>query len=117
MSDTGLPSSQVAPVWSQPDGRVSESEYPEPGARSRKVRVFDSVPSASSSRLKLLGERPPPAVNEKSCGSFGVASLTATMRPRCPFVKVQVTISPGATSMFDTELPSSQDASVWSHPL
>ena len=56
-------------------------------------------------------------MNEKSCGSFGVASLTATMRPRLRFVKVQVTISPGATSMSDTGLPSSHVAPVWSQPL
>ena len=74
------------------------------------VRVFDSVPSESSSSWKLAGESPPPAVNEKSCGSSGSASFTTTIWPRLRFVKVQVTVSPGATSMFDTGLPSSHVA-------
>ena len=80
MFDTGLPSSQVALAWSQPLGTVSESEYPLPGGTSSNVRVFDSVPSESSSSWKLAGERPPPAVNAKSCGSLGTESLTITMR-------------------------------------
>jgi hypothetical protein len=57
MFETGLPSSQVALVWSQPLGTVSESEYPEPGFTSLNVRVFESVPSESSSRSKLAGLR------------------------------------------------------------
>ena len=80
------------------------------------MRVFDSVPSASSSSWKLVGERPPPAVKEKSCGSSGVASLTTTIWPRLWFVNVQVTVSPADTSMFDTGLPSSQVALAWSQP-
>ena len=55
-------------------------------------------------------------MNEKSCGSFGVASLTTTIWPRLVFSKVQVTVSPGATSMFDTGLPSSHDAPASSQP-
>ena len=81
------------------------------------VRVFDSVPSESSSSWKLAGDSPPPAVNEKFCGSFGCESWTITIAPRRRLVKVQVTCSPGATSMFDTGLPSSQTALDWSQPL
>ena len=106
MFDTGLPSLQVAPVWSQPPGTVSASEYPLPGSTSLYVRVFESVASESSSSEKLAGESPPPAVNEKSCGSFGTASLTTTICPRLRFMKVQVTVSPAPTSMFDDGLPS-----------
>ena len=79
MFETGLPSLQVAEVWSHPLGSVSETEYPEPGATPANVRVFDSVPSASSSSEKLLGVSPPPAVKEKSCGSSGVAFFTITI--------------------------------------
>ena len=38
------------------------------------------------------------------------------MRPRLRLVNVQVTVSPGATSMFETGLPSSQVALVRSQP-
>ena len=55
-------------------------------------------------------------MNEKSCGSSGTASCTTMIRPRLRFVKVQVTTSPAATLMFDTGLPSSQVAAVWSQP-
>ena len=80
------------------------------------VCVFDSVPSASSSSEKLAGDSPPPAVKAKSCGSSGCASLTATIWPRFWFVNVQVTLSPGATLMFDTGLPSLQVAPAGSQP-
>src|SRR6185503_14751305 len=90
---TGLPSLQLAPLCDQLAGRVSDSEYPDPGTTFANVRVFESVASASSSRLKLAGERPPPAVNAKSWGSFGCASLTTTIWPRLRLVNVQVTVS------------------------
>ena len=32
-------------------------------------------------------------------------------------MNVQVTVSPGATSMFETGLPSSQVALIWSQPV
>jgi hypothetical protein len=64
------------------------------------VRVLERVGSASSSSWKLVGDRPPPAVKEKSCGSFGVASLTTTISPRLRFEKVHVTVSPALTVMF-----------------
>ena len=70
----------------------------------------------SSSSAKVAGIRPPPAVKAKFCGSSGTASLTTTMRPRLRLAKVQVTVSPGATSMLDTGLPSPQVAEVWSQP-
>ncbi len=79
--------------------------------------MFDSAGLRSSSREKLGGESPPPAVNAKSCGSFGIASFVIEICPRLLFWKVQVTVSPGATAMFDTGLPSSQVAAVWSQPL
>ncbi len=79
--------------------------------------MFESVALASSSSWKLAGERPPPAVKEKSCGSSGVASFTTTIWPRLRFENVHVTTSAGATLMFDTGLPSSQVAEVWSQPL
>ena len=81
------------------------------------MRVFESVPSESSSRLKLVGESPPPAVNAKSCASLGTEFFTITIVPRLAFVNVQVTVSPAAMSMFDTGLPSSQVALDWSQPL
>jgi hypothetical protein len=80
------------------------------------VLVFESVLSPSSSSWKLTGLRPPPAVKLKSWGSFGCASLTTTILPRLRFVNVQVTISPGATSMFDGGEASSQVAEPWSQP-
>ena len=80
------------------------------------MRVFESVGSASSSSEKLDGLSPPPAEKLKSWASLGVASFTTTMLPRLRLVKVQVTISPGATSMFATGLPSSQVAAVCSQP-
>ena len=112
-----LPSSQVAAVWSQPLGTVSEMEYPLPGGTSANVCVLESVASESSSSSKLDGERPPPAVKAKSCASLGTAFFTTTIWPRLSFVNVQVTVSPAATSMFDTGLPSSQVALAWSQPL
>ena len=57
------------------------------------VWVFDSTGSESSSRVKLAGDRPPPARNGKSCASFGWASLTTDSVPRLLFVKVQVVVS------------------------
>src|SRR3954452_21021719 len=117
MPATGLPSSQVADSCCQEVGTLSATEYPEPGTRSLKVCVLENVGSASSSSEKLEGDRPPPVVKEKSCGSFGTASLTTTILPRLRLVNVQVTISPGVTSMSETGLPSSQVAPVWSHPL
>src|ERR1700752_3387989 len=42
--DTGLPSLQVADVWSQPLATASETEYPAPGTRFANARVLDSVP-------------------------------------------------------------------------
>ena len=80
------------------------------------MRVFDSVPSASSSSEKLVGLRPPPAVNEKSWASLGTASLTTTILPRLSLVNVQVTVSPAATSMLEIGLPSSQVASARCQP-
>jgi hypothetical protein len=79
--------------------------------------VLASVVSESSSSSKLAGDRPPPVVNEKSCASSGTASSRTTSRPRLRFANVQVTVSPAATSMFATGLPSSHDAAVWSQPL
>src|SRR3954467_1459621 len=116
MFDTGLPSSHVAAVWSHPDGTVSATDYPEPAATLAIVWLFEWAGSASSSRTKLPGERPPPVVNEKSCGSLGVACLTTTMRPRFWFVKVHSTLSPGESETFVAGLPSSQVALDWSQP-
>ena len=62
MFDSGLPSLQVAAFWYQPLGVVCATEKPLPGTRLANVRVFDSVPSESSSSEKLVGLRPPPAV-------------------------------------------------------
>ncbi len=81
------------------------------------MRVFESVASASSSRLKLAGDSPPPAVKLKSWASLGCASLTTTISPRLRFVKVQVTVSPAEIEMLPSGLPSSQVAAVWSQPL
>src|SRR5215213_1027196 len=114
---TGLPSSQVADDWSQPTGTVSESEYPEPGTTLLNVCVFASVAFESSSSENVEGDRPPPAVNAKSCASSGTESSTITILPRLRLAKVHVTVSPALTSMFDAGLPSLQVALVWSQPL
>ncbi len=55
-------------------------------------------------------------MNAKSCGSLGTASLVTVSVARFVFTQVQVTVSPAATSMFDTGLPSLQVADVWSQP-
>ena len=80
------------------------------------VWLFDSVPSESSSSVKLAGDRPPPAVNEKSCGSSGVASFTTVIEPVFWLVNVHVTTSAGATLMFEIGLPSLQVALDCAHP-
>ena len=113
---TGLASLHVAAVCSQPPGTVSDSEKPLPGTMLLKVRVFDSVASASSSSWKVVGLKPPPAVKLKSCGSSGVASLTTVIEPRFRLVKVHVTISAVATLMFVTGLPSLHVALERSQP-
>ena len=79
---TGLPSLQVAVDRAQPAGADCASEYPLPAGTDAKVRVFESVASASSSSEKLVGLRPPPAVKAKSCASLGCASSTTTTWPR-----------------------------------
>ena len=81
------------------------------------VREFERVGFESSSSWKLVGERPPPAVKLKSCASLGCASFTTTIWPRLRFVNVQVMTSPGLMVMFDTGLPSSQEASARTQPL
>src|SRR4051812_37514280 len=111
-----LPSSQVALVASQPGGVVCETEYPLPAERSLKVRLFDSAGSESSSREKLVGDRPPPAEKAKSCGSVGCESSFTTMSPCLVSVHVQVTVSPAATSMLPGVLPSSHVAELRSQP-
>ena len=52
----------------------------------------------------------------KSCGSFGLRVLDDHDLAALRFVNVQVTISPGLTSMFETGLPSSQVALDRSQP-
>src|SRR3954471_14758531 len=116
MLDTGLPSLQVAEVWSQPPGTLSASEYPPPGITLLKLWVLESAGSESSSSANDVGDSPPAAVNEKSCGSLGTASLTAIIWPRLRFENVQVTVSLALTLMFVIGLPSSQVADVWSQP-
>ena len=49
--------------------------------------------------------------------SLGCASLTIVMLPFFWSTNVQVTVSPGPTSMFDTGLPSLHVALVRSQPL
>jgi hypothetical protein len=75
-----------------------------------------SVPSESSSRVKLVGVSPPAAVNEKSSALSGCASLRTTIWPRLLFVKVHVTVSSGPTLMLPIGLPSLQVALPWSQP-
>jgi len=100
----------------QPPGSDCATEYPEPVGTSFRVIVLERVPSESSSSEKLVGESPPPAVKEKSCGSLGTESRTTTTLPRLWSVNVQVTFSPESTSMLPTGLPSSQAALARSHP-
>ena len=72
----------------------------------------------SSSSRKFTGLIPPPEVNAKSWTSSGWVSLTTTMRPAfwLRFENVQVTVSPGATSMLETGEPSEQDVWAASQP-
>ena len=56
-------------------------------------------------------------MNEKSCGSLGVASLTTVIEPRFWLVNVHVICSPGLKLMFDTGLPSLHVALDCTHPL
>ena len=56
---TGLPSSQLELVRSQPVGTFSATLYPLPGAR------FENVCTSPFLRLKLDGLSPPPPVNGK----------------------------------------------------
>src|SRR5512145_2424937 len=79
--------------------------------------MFESVPLLSSSSWNEEGVKPPPAVKEKSCGSFGSESWTTMIRPRLRFVKVQVTTSSSDTSMLDGSEPSEQVDEVRSQPL
>ena len=81
-----------------------------------KVRVLERVGSESSSSEKFEGLRPPPVVKLKSWGSFGVEFATTTIFPRLRLLNVQVTVSPAATSMFESALPSSHVDEVRSHP-
>src|SRR5437763_133009 len=100
---TGLPSSQLEPVRSQPVGTFSATLYPLPGAR------FENVCVSPLCRLKLDGLRPPPAVNGKLVvvSLAGLVTFLILIVPRALFVNVQVTVSPALTSMFVTALPSS----------
>ena len=83
-------------VWSQPDGtRLRDASSPTRATRSRTCASSTESRRSRRRARSWTGERPPPAVKEKSCGSFGVASLTTTMLPRLRFVNVQVTVSPG----------------------
>jgi hypothetical protein len=116
MFEIGLPSSHVAPVWSQPFGTVSENEYPAAGGTLLNVCVFDSVGSVSSSSEKLPGLSPLPAMKAKSCGSSGWESSTRISLPRLRLVTVHVTVSPALTSMLEIGLPSLQVALDWSQP-
>ena len=86
------------------------------GDRSLKSREFDSVPSESSSSWKLEGLSPPLVENEKFVASLGCASLTIVRVPLFWSTNVQVTVSPGPTSMFDTGLPSLQVVLVRPQP-
>ena len=78
--------------------------------------MLDSAGSESSSSEKLEGESPPPAVKEKSCGSFGCESAITRIWPWRWLVKVHVTVSPGLTEMFEIGLPSLQVALSRLHP-
>src|ERR671930_1403965 len=112
MFDTGLPSSQLELVRSQPLGTVSATLYPLPG------RTFEYVCVSPFFRLKLDGARPPPAVNEKLVvvSLDGSVTFLTLIVPRALFVNVHVTISPALTLMFVTGLPSSHVALWRSQP-
>src|SRR4051794_41627194 len=116
MLETRLPLSHVELVMSQPRGPVSLPTWPPSGPRLLNVWVLESVASASSSSWKVAGERPPPVLNEKSCGSSGWESARTTSAPRLRFVNVQVTVSFEETSMFVIGLPSLQVELVRSQP-
>src|SRR6185369_3187265 len=109
-------SEQVALVGSQPVTAPSETANV-PG-RTSESRVFDNVGSASSSNGNVAGfPLPKLLVKVKSCASFGTASFTTMMCPRLVFTNVQVTVSPGLTTIALTGLPSEQVALVRSQPL
>src|SRR5574341_900037 len=78
----------------QPEGGPSSVTVHIPGAWTSGPFVLDSVPSASSSRLKAAKQLPE---KEKSCGSSGTASLVILMKASLVFVKVHVTVSPAAS--------------------
>ena len=118
MFDSGLPSSQVALVWSQPLGHglgdrvAGAGRHVVEGARVGQRAVGVVVELEARGREPAAGRE-----GEVLRVVRARASLTTTICPRLVFVKVQVTVSPGATSMFDTGLPSSQVALDWSQPL
>ena len=70
---TGLPSSQVALVWSQPLGHRLRERVAAAGGTSVKVRVFDSVGFGVVVERKLAGRQAAARGEAKSCGSFGRA--------------------------------------------
>ena len=70
------------------------------------MRLLSWVGSVSSSMVKVAGISPPPAVKVKFCGSSGSESFTTTSCARLRLANVQVTVSPAATSMFESGLPS-----------
>ena len=63
------------PVRSQPGTEVSVTVYVVKSVMSANTRVSESVPFASSSRLKVDGERPPVVVKAKSWGCVPPATF------------------------------------------
>src|SRR5688572_3449213 len=76
MVDTGDPSEQVADDSTQPDGVFSATEWPEPGATTKRLDAGSSLDEPPSLSSWKLVSTPPPPVKSKSCGSSGCASLT-----------------------------------------
>src|SRR2546422_949589 len=108
MAPTVLPSSHVALVRSHAgDGFVSDTPYV-PGTRLPNVWLPepDEV---------VIENEPKSPVNE-NCPFPPIACFTITIVPRFVFSNVQVTDSPGLTTIAPTGLPSLHVADVRSQP-
>src|SRR5918911_4229561 len=112
MAVSGLPSSQLELVRSQPVLLSSDTLYPLPGT------TFENVCVSPLWRLKVDGVRPL-SVNEKLVVESLAGSVTFLILivPRALLLNVHVTVSPALTSMFVTGLPSSHVALVRSQPV
>ena len=65
----------------------------------------------------LRAEVPPSRLKANAwVAGVGTVTFLMTIRPRSVLANLQMTVSPGDTSMLSIGLPSSQAAELWSHP-